>query len=105
VRQRRLYGGRFYWLEWALTQLSMSTDPNNPVVDWTGLWGIVEDFHDRSGVLRLRYRDGRGVDSSNQGNFTISWGGGPLGFGVGRWWKVRVALYLVVEEVFWKVEG
>ena len=31
----------------------MSTDPDDPIVDWSSLSRIVEDFHDRGRALRL----------------------------------------------------
>ena len=42
-----------------LTQLGMSTDPDDPVVDRSSLGRIIDDFHDGSGALCLRHHDGR----------------------------------------------
>lgn len=79
------------------TQLGMSTDPNDPVIDWSSLGWVMEDFHDRSGVLCLRHRDGRCrlVSSGDLHDFD-----GMRGMEEG------VAIpYLVIEEVFWEVKG
>ena len=43
-----------------LTQLGVSTDPDDPAVDRSSLGWIMDDFQDGSGVLCLRYHDGRG---------------------------------------------
>jgi hypothetical protein len=38
----------------------MGADPNDPIVDWSSLSRVMENFHDRSGVLRLRYHNVEG---------------------------------------------
>jgi len=80
----------------------MSTNPNDPIVDRSSLCGIMEDFHDRSGVLCLRYH----------GKCLFVSIGSPRhlakGF-VGAWNEKltgdEVIFHLIVEEVFWETKG
>ena len=81
----------------------MSTDPNDPIVDWSSLCWIMEYFHDRSGVLCLGDHDvevsARQPRGSSRSRGEVHWG---LGEGME---KGELMLYLVIEEVFWKVES
>ena len=72
----------------------MSTDPDNPIVDRSSLGGIVEYFHDRGGVPCLGYRDAGRCRPISPGDFDD---------GLGE--EEELVPYLVIEEVFWKVEG
>jgi len=82
----------------------VSTDPNDPIVDWSSLSWIVEDFHDRGRVLRLRYHDGRKHLLVSPGHPYD-----PTKRPVGSWDEGagggKLVLYLVIEEVFWEVKG
>lgn len=82
----------------------MSAYPNDPIVDRSSLRRIMEDFHDCSRVLRLRYHNGRKRRLVSPGNlqdlaktFDGTWNEGLT--------EGEVIPYLVVEEVTWKVKG
>ena len=81
----------------------MSADPDDPVVDWSSLSRIMEYFHDRSGVLCLRYYDvevsARQLRGASRSRGEVRWG---LGGGIE---KSELILYLVIEEDFWKVKS
>lgn len=83
--QRGLHGTSIPSTWVSVDSLSMSTDPNNPVVDWSSLCWIVEYFHDRSGVLCLGDHD---VEiSARQPRGSLRSRGEVFGAWVGGWRK------------------